>query len=92
MTTLGLPPSLDGMPECHCRQCLVDWEATRPALAFSTNRPSSRFIVCAVCGNKRCPHATDHRHDCTDSNEPGQAGSVYGDYELIPAADEGSAG
>ena len=29
------------------------------------------------CGNKRCPHATDHRHACTGSNEPGQPGSVY---------------
>ena len=35
------------------------------------------MIVCDKCGNKRCPHATDHRHECTGSNEPGQDGSVY---------------
>ena len=36
-----------------------------------------RFVVCQVCGNKRCPHATDHREPCTDSNEPEQPGSDY---------------
>jgi Lar family restriction alleviation protein len=38
----------------------------------------TRMIVCPVCGNKRCPKATDHHLDCTGSNEPGQTGSVYG--------------
>ena len=36
-----------------------------------------RFIVCNNCGNKRCPKATDHDLACTNSNEPGQKGSVY---------------
>lgn len=36
------------------------------------------IIVCETCGNKRCPHATDHRHQCTNSNAPGQPGSIYG--------------
>lgn len=36
-----------------------------------------RFIVCPDCGNKRCPHANDHRNACTGSNEPGQEGSAY---------------
>ena len=35
------------------------------------------MIVCDECGNKRCPHGTDHRHECTGSNEPGQVGSGY---------------
>lgn len=30
------------------------------------------MVVCATCGNKRCPHATDCRYLCTGSNEPGQ--------------------
>ena len=34
-------------------------------------------IVCDKCGNKRCPHASDHEYECTNSNEPGQEGSVY---------------
>jgi hypothetical protein len=33
--------------------------------------------VCPVCGNKRCPKASDERLACTNSNEPGQAGSVF---------------
>ena len=37
----------------------------------------SRMYTCDTCGNKRCPHATDHRHACTGSNEPGQDGSAY---------------
>ncbi len=36
-----------------------------------------RMILCAICGNKRCPHATDHQNACTNSNEPGQPGSTY---------------
>lgn len=32
---------------------------------------------CETCGNKRCPHHTDHRLACTNSNEPGQPGSVF---------------
>ena len=36
-----------------------------------------KMFLCSVCGNKRCPKATDHRLDCTNSNEPGQEGSDY---------------
>lgn len=36
-----------------------------------------RMVVCSECGNKRCPHANDHRNPCTGSNEPGQPGSRY---------------
>lgn len=35
------------------------------------------FIVCPECGNKRCPHATDRKYECTNSNETGQPGSAY---------------
>jgi len=59
-----------------CIRCWKEEAATKyfggQALVF---RP---FIVCATCGNKRCPHATDHRLKCTNSNESGQPGSVYG--------------
>ena len=37
----------------------------------------SLMILCPQCGNKRCPRATDHRLDCTNSNDPGQPGSRY---------------
>lgn len=32
---------------------------------------------CETCGNKRCPHHSDHTLTCTRSNEPGQTGSVF---------------
>ncbi|WP_320732816.1 hypothetical protein [Enterobacter roggenkampii] len=53
------------IPDCSCRTC-------RP-VTFS----DSRFVVCPECGNKRCPHANDHRNACTGSNKPGQEGSAY---------------
>lgn len=40
-------------------------------------REVPRFIVCPTCSNKRCPRATDHRNECSGSNEPGQEGSRY---------------
>jgi hypothetical protein len=47
----------------------------------STCRPVTlddcRMVLCPTCGNKRCPHANDHRNDCTNSNLPGQRGSNY---------------
>ncbi|KUQ97947.1 hypothetical protein [Enterobacter hormaechei] len=52
-------------PDCWCRTC-------RPITLTDT-----RFVVCPDCGNKRCPHANDHRNACTESNEPGQEGSAY---------------
>ncbi|MEG5691985.1 hypothetical protein [Enterobacter kobei] len=51
--------------DCWCRTC-------RPVKISDM-----RFVVCPECGNKRCPHANDHRHACTGSNEPGQEGSAY---------------
>lgn len=32
---------------------------------------------CAKCGNKRCPHHSDHERACTNSNKSGQPGSIY---------------
>ena len=48
--------------KCHCRKC---------------NPNAWWFIVCETCGNKRCPNATDHELQCTNSNELGQKGSVF---------------
>lgn len=52
-------------PDCWCRTC-------RPV-----KLNDMRFVVCPDCGNKRCPHANDHRNACTGSNELGQEGSAY---------------
>jgi len=51
---------------CRC------WRCTREA-----DRMATQMVVCPNCGNKRCPKASDHRLACTNSNEPGQPGSVY---------------
>lgn len=67
--------------KCGCRKCHS--ERVRAEIAADPQRErhifmaSQRFIVCETCGNKRCPHATDHNLACTGSNEPGQKGSAY---------------
>jgi hypothetical protein len=50
------------------------------------------MICCQKCGNKRCPHATDHRHTCTSSNDTGQAGSAYAECKPHNAALRGDSG
>lgn len=58
--------------------CVLCDEMFRDSLtAADLGRLMRPFIVCPTCGNKRCPKATDHRFDCTGSNEPGQHGSRY---------------
>lgn len=61
---------------CVCHRCIEETPI------MSTVFPEMKLnatvmILCPKCGNKRCPHASDHRNDCTGSNEPGQVGAVY---------------
>lgn len=73
---MSKPDSPCSMP---CLQCIVDFDIRNPdfpQLAFD----SHKMILCENCGNKRCPHASDHRLECTGSNDPGQEGSVYGEF------------
>lgn len=61
--------------DCYrCWQKAIDKEPRDTPIAILMMRP---MFVCPVCGNKRCPKATDHRLDCTGSNAPGQEGSIY---------------
>lgn len=47
--------------------------ACDPPVTSLTGLPFSRMYVCATCGNKRCPAASDCRKwKCSGSNEPGQ--------------------
>jgi hypothetical protein len=55
----------------------VSDDPTEDCGCFSCQPTDTRMVLCATCGNKRCPHATDHHLLCTDSNEPGQPGSRY---------------
>lgn len=43
----------------------------------NNHKTSTFMITCKTCGNKRCPKASDHTLECTNSNDPGQAGSIY---------------
>jgi Zn finger protein HypA/HybF involved in hydrogenase expression len=52
-------------------------QATSCNNCYNCTRDNDHMIVCAQCGNKRCPHGTDHNLACTNSNEPGQPGSRY---------------
>ncbi len=52
--------------KCGCHSCI----AGRREIAY-------HMVVCGECGNKRCPRASNHALVCTNSNEPGQAGSIY---------------
>lgn len=74
------PWSADEPGLCGCRRCVDERAAEQRAAGapiHETLGSLSRFIVCEHCGNKRCPHATDHELSCTGSNEPNQPGSAY---------------
>lgn len=65
--------------ECLCIRCCaerrspsIDWTQPEPWKQM----PAFRY-ACEICGNKRCPHHSDHTLECTGSNEPGQTGSIY---------------
>ena len=66
-----------GTLDCGCRQCLR--ERDEHVMAFGVKWPIeiTMMIVCQNCGNKRCPHALDHRHACTESNDVGQSGGAF---------------
>jgi len=68
-------------PICVCVKCGPPWRQERPEPPESDWMARmmwrSYMPLCPACGNKRCPGAADHNNDCTGSNEPGQAGSVY---------------
>ena len=60
---------------CDCHRCIKEYDLRYVYRQYPVDL--TRMILCPTCGNKRCPKASDHRLDCTSSNEPGQPGSVY---------------
>lgn len=68
----GKPALADSVDCMNCYECLKDKKEENGLSTVLT-----RMIVCPICGNKRCPKATDHNLECTHSNESGQAGSRY---------------
>lgn len=78
----GCQINTTGDPQNDCGECPMEavsvteaakcWCATcRPITPFG-NPEDNRMVLCPTCGNKRCPHANDHRNACTNSNKPGQ--------------------
>ena len=59
---------MDPKDICDCHNCRNQRTLTLADI---------HMVLCPICGNKRCPKATDHRNTCTWSNEPGQPGSAY---------------
>jgi hypothetical protein len=79
--------SNDLIGDCGCHKCLEG--KTEPMTGLPIT--AMRMVVCSICGNKRCPHATDHNLACTGSNAPGQKGSIYaGVYPLEVCIDTNS--
>lgn len=64
---------------CGCMKCTiarVREDAVAAAAAVLGMPPGFRY-GCELCGNKRCPHHSDHALTCTRSNESGQPGSLF---------------
>lgn len=64
----------------NCGQCHYCLEGMRNEYGFPVTL--TKMILCTNCGNKRCPHAADHRLECTGSNEPNQPGSMYSTFNF----------
>ncbi len=62
---------------CSCLRCTKERVGADPQPAWPIDPRLHRMFLCAICGNKRCPHSDDHRNPCTGSNAPGQTGSRY---------------
>lgn len=62
---------------CPLPTVVIRWNRKPPCSCARCSPSYIGFRVCALCGNKRCPHAADHRLVCTRSNESGQPGSLY---------------
>ena len=68
---------------CGCMKCVAERigvmaaAGARPSFMLSgPSFPGWRY-ACETCGNKRCPHHSDHLLACTASNKPGQVGSLF---------------
>lgn len=66
------PRDMSAMDCNNCHACLKD---KKHWTGFPVT--GTRMVTCPSCGNKRCPKASDHNLACTNSNEPGQPGSIY---------------
>jgi len=63
--------------ECDCLTCVGMRLAEAFELGDSSAWDNIVVSLCPICGNKRCPKASNHEFECTGSDELGQEGSVY---------------
>lgn len=70
---------------CHTERHVVKFESEHgpeelviaPLCAVLPDVTFDFRYACEICGNKRCPHHSNHRFACTASNQPGQEGSLF---------------
>jgi len=65
------------MGDCICHRCIREKDLRGPGPMNAFPLSAVQMIVCPICGNKRCPKASNHDLACTGSNERGQPGSIY---------------
>lgn len=65
---------------CGCQRCHDERAGEHEHLPVYLQIPGPHCpgwrYACEICGNKRCPHHSNHRFVCTGSNEPAQAGTL----------------
>jgi len=64
----------------NCHKCLES-KTTEHGIPLSM----TRMLLCPICGNKRCPRATDHSLECTGDNSVNQKGSIYSNVNTVEA-------
>lgn len=82
---LRIPGQNTPIDTCGCHFCANEWHRVmndQDPDGWLVRINSYGMILCPACGNKRCPKATYHGHDCTGSNDVGQALSVYGGFKI----------
>lgn len=62
---------------CGCADCLEKIDKVIPSFYSIA---SQGMVVCRLCGNKRCPHASSHKNACTRSNVFGQTPELLPEY------------
>lgn len=62
----------------EARMFPLTWFQQNVDSEHKTDKPIEKtMVVCANCGNKRCPHAANKANPCSRSNRRGQLGSNY---------------
>lgn len=77
-----LTADAETIDDCGCIKCVeafVSRERLVEPTAFMFPGPGVPHwrYNCELCGNKRCPHHSDHTLTCTRSNDTGQPGSIF---------------